>query len=208
MPSVINCMQCGQPAKSSLCSECKEIERWKEKRPEILNELFPPRIAKKLQQFNIQTDESDINAAQEGGLFIHGKTGVGKTLYASELMVQIVRRYKRRTKGFRFTTMQEMLDQIKEGFDRNDFGGILRQYKGTFFLVLDDLGAERLTYWSYDVLCGIINYRYDWLLPTIITSNLSISQMTERLEDDRLPDRMYEMCQVIYFEGQNRRQGS
>ena len=47
--------------------------------------------------------------------------------------------------------------------------------------VLDDLGAERSTDWSLDVLAGIIEHRSANALPTIVTTNYKPSELARKL---------------------------
>jgi DNA replication protein len=46
-------------------------------------------------------------------------------------------------------------------------------------LILDDLGAHNYTDWTRNRIYSIINYRMNELLPTIITSNLSLDEMED-----------------------------
>src|SRR5262249_22333796 len=56
-------------------------------------------------------------------------------------------------------------------------------------LVLDDLGAENGTAWATEKLFQIINYRYNYRMPTVITTNSRLlSHMDERIRS-RLADR-------------------
>jgi DNA replication protein DnaC len=55
-------------------------------------------------------------------------------------------------------------------------------------LVLDDLGAENGTAWATEKLFQIINYRYNFRMPTVVTTNSRLlSHMDERLAS-RLSD--------------------
>jgi DNA replication protein DnaC len=55
-------------------------------------------------------------------------------------------------------------------------------------LVLDDLGAENATAWATEKLFQLINYRYNYRMPTVITTNARLmSHMDERIRS-RLSD--------------------
>jgi DNA replication protein DnaC len=88
-------------------------------------------------------------------------------------------------------------------------------------VILDDLGAGRMTAWSRDVLHDIIVHRYNEKLPLIMTSNHPTgegdsapgaskapegSTLRDRL-GDALMSRIYEMCLVVEFEGNDYRRG-
>ena len=55
-------------------------------------------------------------------------------------------------------------------------------------LVLDDLGAQNSTPWAADKLFQIINHRYNYRMPTVITTNHKLhAQLDERVRS-RLSD--------------------
>jgi DNA replication protein DnaC len=62
------------------------------------------------------------------------------------------------------------------------------------YVILDDLGAIRMTPWAYETTFQIIEYRYNWVLPTVFTSNFSLKELAERLSNDKIPTRISEMC--------------
>lgn len=66
------------------------------------------------------------------------------------------------------------------------------------FIVLDDMGAESISDWTGDILYQIVNGRYNEGRPLIVTSNLMLEEIGERLHE-RLSSRLYEMCRVIEF---------
>ena len=64
-------------------------------------------------------------------------------------------------------------------------------------LVLDDLGAENATAWATEKLFQIINYRYNYRMPTVITTNNRLlSHMDERIRS-RLSDMSFVRNVVI-----------
>jgi len=74
----------------------------------------------------------------------------------------------------------------------------------TKYLVLDDLGAEKATDWAKETIYSIINHRYEEMLPTIVTSNLSLGQLSSHL-GERIASRLAEMCEVVELSGKDRR---
>ena len=48
-------------------------------------------------------------------------------------------------------------------------------------LILDDLGREKTTDWTRDVLYDLINYRYSHRLPTIFTTNEDLGGYDEAI---------------------------
>lgn len=81
---------------------------------------------------------------------------------------------------------------------------MLRKYLDTPLLVLDDLGAEKTTPWALQSLYVILNKRGSELRQTIITSNLSLDEMSNELSD-RIASRIKGMCKVVVMKGKDRR---
>jgi DNA replication protein DnaC len=48
-------------------------------------------------------------------------------------------------------------------------------------LILDDLGTENTTPWASEKLFQIINHRYNYRLPTVITSNRDPAKIDPRI---------------------------
>jgi hypothetical protein len=53
-------------------------------------------------------------------------------------------------------------------------------------LVLDDLGAENATAWATEKLFQIINYRYNYRMPTVITTNHRLLSNGQRIHCELL----------------------
>ena len=71
-------------------------------------------------------------------------------------------------------------------------------------LILDDLGAEKSSEFALQSLYVIIDQRYSEIRPTIITSNLSLGEIAEKV-GDRIASRIAGMCKVIELKGKDRR---
>ncbi len=83
---------------------------------------------------------------------------------------------------------------------------IINRICGFKFLVLDDIAVSRASDFTTEVLDTIINLRYENQddLRTIITSNLSLDQIGQKL-DDRIASRIVGMTTVIEITGVDRR---
>jgi DNA replication protein DnaC len=71
---------------------------------------------------------------------------------------------------------------------------LFQEIKDIPLLILDDLGAQGSTQWAEEKLFQVINYRYVNSLATVVTTNLSITQMDDRLQN-RMTDPLH--SQVI-----------
>ncbi len=131
--------------------------------------------------------------------YLFGAVGSGKTVEAAILMLEWSRLQAvngMSKQNCLFISVPAFLDEIKASFDDpipSEYE-IMKKYKTVDMLVLDDLGVQKVTDWSFQEIYALISYRYDNMLPTIFTSNLSLSELAEGLKDDRIPSRIEHMC--------------
>lgn len=109
---------------------------------------------------------------------LSGRPGSGKTHLAIAAMnaFGLERSY--------FWKVPDFLDWFKRKVieERHDPERLLRTYRDDdFLLVLDDLGVEQRTEYSYQQLYRVLDSRADNRLPTIITSNQLPDKIDERI---------------------------
>ena len=102
-----------------------------------------------------------------------------------------------------FTPFVELFIEINS-YAMSDDGkmSILRKYsQSTEYdcICFDDLGAEKLTEAKRENLYYIIDARYRNMLPTIITSNFTIQEISE--VEPRIASRFAEMGKILQFDG-------
>lgn len=149
------------------------------------------------------------------GLLLIGESGSGKThLAVAALRLLMVR-------GFAglFCDYQTLLDTIRAGFDPAAGASNKQAYRMALdaeILLLDDLGAQRVTDWALDTVTSIITHRCNHRKPLIATTNMpdpeAGSKITkynpglnqpdyrETLADrvgQRARSRLFEMCRVV-----------
>ncbi|MFJ3924521.1 ATP-binding protein [Streptomyces sp. NPDC090022] len=71
-------------------------------------------------------------------------------------------------------------------------------------LVLDDLGAAKGSEWTEELTYRLINHRYEYLRPTLLTTNLPIAKLRTAL-GDRVASRLSEMTHRVILDGPDRR---
>lgn len=146
--------------------------------------------------------ENFRNPEEKNSLYICGDPGTGKTSLSIAVLKEIL---SRRIDGL-FIRVAEMLNLERQRISDNAIKSNLENIKKAYILVLDDIGAERLTEWGLDILWDIISYRYDNCLPVIISSNLDLKKLEghfnakkdfDCLSGQRIVRRLRETCSVI-----------
>ena len=79
---------------------------------------------------------------------------------------------------------------------------VLDKFKNIRLLILDDMGAMKTTEWAYQMLYMILAHRYDEMKTTYYTSNYTLNELGERLNDDRITSRIAHECRgnIIHFD--------
>ena len=117
-----------------------------------------------------------------------------------------------------FFDYQNLLDRIRSGYDAASGAADREAYRAVLdveVLLLDDLGAHRVTDWVEDTVTAIITHRCNQKKPLIATTNLTDE---ERVKDFAMPggekktirertlaemigtrarSRLHEMCRVV-----------
>ena len=142
----------------------------------------------------------------EGSHFLWGDVGRGKT----GLAVGIARRQLEMGVGsLLFVSVPDLLSELRDTYNSDTSElNIINRYADVPLLILDDLGAEQAknTEWIEDRLYQVINRRHGEMKPTIITSNLSLRQLSHRI-GIRNTERVRELCgdNIIEIRGSNLR---
>ncbi len=137
------------------------------------------------------------------GLFMYGKTGLGKThLSLAIANVVIDRGY-----DVYYGSVQSIMDKLEaEHFGRLPREDSIKEDILTCdLLIIDDLGTEFSTQYTNAELYNIINSRILSSLPTIISTNLAISEIADRYTQ-RVASRIIGSSMAVYFCGKDIRQ--
>lgn len=153
------------------------------------------------QQCLVYSERESLFKDKRNGLLIFGGIGSGKTHLACAIANAMIER------GIPalFATFSEHLEHIREEFDHTGQKKYLSMLKNTPIVVLDDLGKERKSEWTQQILFDIVNYRYEHMLPIIITSNFDVDGMANYV-GGAVWSRLYEMCSAVETKGKDYRQ--
>lgn len=213
-----NCPYCGESLYADVCDnpECrkKQEDELKEKKL-ITNRLsFESRetkialgIPEKYHDANF-TDSPPGKMVEEwffrgkGLLTLSGTAGTGKT----RMLYAVLGRAYCEAKPFRKYRVPGLLKELQalcgESVEK-EFNLIKKLSESNGYLLLDDLGAEKTTQFTIQDLYLILSEREEWERPTLITTNLTISQIAMCL-GERIASRIAGST-VLKFAGKDRR---
>lgn len=180
---------------------------WMNKRIEILNQI--KHVDKRTYLALIELVTKLPNQEKVSDTFITGNVGSGKTVHAAWLLLEYFRlhTFNRKSRTFVYSSNNKYFNAIKETYDKDtDIDRVvllnyINSFKTCDLLILDDIGIKAPTDWAYNELYTLVDYRYKQMKTTIYTSNLSISELSELFNDDRIPSRISHQCKgnIIKF---------
>ncbi len=140
-------------------------------------------------QANLQWAYEEASAFAKhpsGWLILKGGYGCGKTHLAAAIANACVEQ------GIPvlFVPVPDLLDYLRAAFAPDSpttYDQRFHQIRTAPLLILDDMGTESSTPWAQEKLFQILNYRYNASLPTVITTNYQLEEITLRLRS-RLVD--------------------
>lgn len=117
--------------------------------------------------------------ARAANILMTGPSGLGKTMLASCVAVEI----GRQGASVIYDTTFNMLSTFEvEKFSRESVGenSATNRYKTCDLLILDDLGTEMVTAFTVAALYNLINTRLQLKIKTILCTNLSITEISKK----------------------------
>ncbi len=136
-------------------------------------------------------------------LLLTGNKGTGKTTLACAVCRAAGEKHGVRAQ---FWPVIDLLDRYRRTFDTDRATETLdevdQQMRRVPLLVLDDYGAHKGSEFAEERLFALIDYRYREQKPTVITSNVGLLEMADRVRS-RFTDQT--VCQMVNFAGRDMR---
>lgn len=161
--------------------------------------------------WNIPEDTTHLGAIGDGGLFIHGLVGRGKTWLA----VATMKAWMNRNRGRRtvFTDAMAFFAHIRRSYDSGDTEReAMWRFIGADLLVFDDFGKGKPSEWSIERIEDVVQERYTTGRPTIFTSQWAGADLIARLSEGgseesatAIVSRIVQRCKMVELTGPDRR---
>lgn len=149
---------------------------------QILNDrALKAGVPRRFLEFAIDlTKIEDLNNGR--GVYIHGKQGTYKTTTACSMLRGWLRDNTFGTAEYiRSTTL---IDNFNDTYSsRETIAEVMNRCSTVGLLLIDDLGKEVPTARAISRIWELLDRRYGWPRPTIITSQFSPSELADRLSD-------------------------
>lgn len=154
-------------------------------------------------------DTYDRHTAHKG-LYLHGTFGCGKTYIIAALFNEL----SKKRVSTEIVYLPELLRDLKSDFD--SFADRIDYLENVDLLLIDDIGAEKVTEWSRDEILGtILQHRMNNYKTTFFTSNLNIeeleqhliisSNVDEKVKARRIIERVKQLTEDMELIGENKR---
>lgn len=143
--------------------------------------------------------EEAISFAQDPShrwLVLSGPVGVGKTHLAVAIAQYAIEQH---SLPAYFAAVPDLMDHLRASFSPGSTEGYderFEEIRTAALLVLDDLGTENATPWAQEKLYQIINHRYVERLPTVITTNVELRKIDDRIASRMLDYRLTTLVEI------------
>jgi DNA replication protein DnaC len=132
----------------------------------------------------------------QGWLVLKGGYGCGKTHLAAA-----VANYRiSHGHPVLFVITPDLLDYLRAAYSPTSavaFDDRFDQVRNAPLLILDDLGTQSNTEWAQEKLYQIFNYRYNALLPTIVTTNQELETIEGRIRSRLVDHRLVQTLTIL-----------
>lgn len=135
-------------------------------------------------------------AEPTGWLLLEGSYGVGKT----HLAAAIGNERLKRGEMVLFITTPDLLDHLRSAYAPNAESGydeLFDRIRNAPLLILDDLGVENPSAWAQEKLFQLLNHRYSYRMPTVITTNQDVDNFDPRIRSRLLDTNVISRATIL-----------
>ncbi len=199
------CALCGDTGFVFLPGEGKRVARCSCRTSDLkLRAILPPLFrAATLSDFTRPLADAGQRwlAEPTSGLLLSGPPGTGKSWFMAGLTRALVETGKKVT----FSCGSDFYAALRAVFSTPDVSEltVLNQFTDVPFLAFDDLGAGGLSDFERRSVLHVLDRRLNFLRPTVVTSNLSVELIAEKL-DERIASRLSGFTRIV-MTGRDRR---
>lgn len=206
---------CFQEHNGVLHVNVEECSRRLQRKYEKAKEMLPARYRDKyFETFSLDSRSSSVEAAfliakraseQGGSLILSGGVGTGKTHLACAMALDAIDKGR----SVEFRTATDLRRRLKSFGDDGEYEAVLDRCCSCSLFILDDVGTEKITEWGAEQVYAIINARYNDVLQTVITTNITTpDDLAAHMEPmgERIISRLSQMCLWVRIEDSDQRQ--
>lgn len=134
-----------------------------------------------------------------------GNAGLGKTHLGAALVEWALKNFSSYRKYKESDLQKKVRGSMNEA--KGDYLDYLKFFIDDELLMIDDIGRDGHSDWREEILIETVDQRYNSLLPTIFTSNLSSKEIIEKYHE-RISGRLFakENCIIEIMDGKDHRQ--
>lgn len=142
-------------------------------------------------------------ATENAGLLFWGPVGTGKSFIAACIANALIEQEI----PVLMTNFPKIMNSMGSVFseERRNYLASFQKYH---LLIIDDLGVERSTEYTQEMVFQLIDERYKSELPLIVTTNKTWDEIKhpKNVGDARIFSRLREMCVPVFIGGEDRRE--